>query len=57
VAGDLDVAHGLEQRLEPAGFGVGELDELEAVGAGDVGGVDLRFRGVVRERSLAGLLW
>ena len=51
-----DVAHALEQVGELLRLGMGELDELEAVGAGRIGGADGGGRGVVREGTHGKLL-
>ena len=51
VAGDRSITHALEQAGKLFRLGMGELDELEAVGAGRVGLADLSGRGVVRKRT------
>jgi hypothetical protein len=56
VLGDRDIAHAAEQRVELFRLGMGEFDELEAVGAGGVVVGDLRRGRVVRKRSHGVLL-
>ena len=56
VARDLGVAHPAEQIVQHRRVGMGELDELEAVGSGHIALVDLRFGRVVRKGSHVDLL-
>ena len=51
VARDLDIAHLLEQRLEVPRHRMRELDKLETIGSGRVGGADYRRRRIMRKGS------
>ena len=55
VPGNLDITHLLEQPLEFARVGMGELHEFEAIRAGGVIRADARRGRIVRERTHRGL--